>query len=105
MSKKWSEVRDKAVREGRLDERRLAAHKERLLAATRGHQLAELRRQAGLSAEEIARRLQVNEDLVLEIERGLIDQALMLTAGVRPRALGGEFKVTARFGDERLTIS
>lgn len=41
MARKWREIREEAVRSGRLDEERVAAHKERLLAELRDYEAAE----------------------------------------------------------------
>lgn len=104
MSKEWSEVRQGAVRSGRLDERTIEAHKQRMLAEVRAHKLAEIRNDRGLKQEEIAERLQVSQSRVSRIERGQLDQSQISTLRAYVRALGGELEVSARFGDERITI-
>lgn len=76
-----------------------------MLAAVRGHRLVELRREDGLSVEEAARRLQVSEDEVLDIERGLLDYVRISTLRAYVNSLGGELEVTARFGDVSVTLA
>lgn len=78
---------------------------DRLLAATRGYRLAEIRREVGLSVEEVARRLPVTGDMVLDRERGLIYQAYISPLSASTRTFGGELEVTARFGDEHIVTS
>lgn len=43
MSRKWRAVRQDALRQGRVDERRIQKHKERLLAEVRPYKLAQIR--------------------------------------------------------------
>lgn len=73
MSKKWSDVRQEAVREGRLDEGKIEERKQRILAEVRAHKLAEIRTRYGLRQEEMAERLQVSQSRVSRIERGQLD--------------------------------
>ena len=104
MTKKWSDLRSQAIREGRLDERRVNEFKNRILAEVRAHKLAELRNTYGLKQEDMAERLQVSQSRVSRIERGQLDQAQISTLRAYVRALGGELEVSARFGDERITL-
>lgn len=43
MARTWKEVRAKAVSDDRLDEQRIAEHKDCALASVRAHQLAKVR--------------------------------------------------------------
>lgn len=104
MTKKWSDVRKQAVREGHLNEERIDEHKNRMLAEVRAHKLAEIRNTYGLKQEEMAERLQVSQSRVSRIERGQLDQSQISTLRAYVRALGGELEVSARFGDERITL-
>lgn len=104
MSKKWSDVRQEAVREGRLDEGKIEERKQRILAEVRAHKLAEIRTSYGLRQEEMAERLQVSQSRVSRIERGQLDLSQISTLRAYVRALGGELEVSARFGDERITL-
>lgn len=104
MSRKWGDVRQAAVREGYLDESRVGEHKGRMLAAVRAHKLAEVRTSHGLNQEEMAERLHISQSRVSRIERGQLDQSQISTLRAYVEALGGELEVSARFGDDRITL-
>src|SRR5690554_7923338 len=97
--KKWRDVRAKAVREGRLDEKKAQAHKARMLADERAHKLAELRSHFGLRQEDVAERLHVSQSRVSRIERGDIDTAQVSTLRAYAQALGGDIEIALRVGD------
>lgn len=103
-SRNWSDIRQEAILEGQLDENRIQAHKERMLAEVRAHKLAEIRSTYGLRQEEMAARLHVSQSRVSRIERGQLDQSQISTLRAYVRALGGELEISARFGDERITL-
>ncbi len=86
----WRDVRAKAVREGRLNEEALAAHKRRLIAANIGHALAERRQAAGLTRAELATRLGVPETHVAHLEDGHPDEIRFATLRAYLRALRGD---------------
>lgn len=103
--KKWRDVRAKAVREGRLDEKKVQAHKARMIADERAHKLAELRSHFGLRQEDVAERLHVSQSRVSRIERGDIDTAQVSTLRAYAQALGGDIEIALRVGDDRIPIS
>jgi len=103
--KKWRDVRAKAVREGRLDEKKAQAHKARMLADERAHKLAELRSQFGMRQGDVAERLHVSQSRVSRIERGDIDTAQVSTLRAYAQALGGDIEIAVRVGDDRIPIS
>lgn len=86
----WRDVRAKAIREGRLNEEAVAAHKRRLIAANIGHALAERRRAAGLNHAELAAHLGVPETHVARLEDGHPDEVRFATLRAYLRALRGE---------------
>lgn len=104
MAKRWSDVRNQAVREGRLDEQSINEHKRRMITEVRAHKLTEIRNNHGLKQEELAERLNVSQSRISRIERGQLDQSQISTLRAYVRALGGELELSARFGDERLTL-
>lgn len=103
--KKWGDVRAKAVREGRLDEKTVQEHRARMLAEMRAHKLAEIRNACGLRQADIAERLQISQSRVSRIERGDLEQSQISTLKAYAEALGGELEIAVHFGDERITIS
>ena len=105
MAKSWRETRKQTVAGELLNAANIEAHKSRLVAEVRAHRLAELRRACGLNQESMAERLQISQSRVSRIERGQLEQAQVATLKAYVEALGGELEVSARFGDERITIS
>ncbi len=103
--KRWSDVRAKAVREGRLDERKVQEHKARMIGDVRAHKLAELRNEYGLLQEEMAQRLNISQSRVSRIERGEVDQSQVSTLRAYAHALGGELEIVVRLGDKRIPIA
>ncbi len=87
------------------DEVALAAYREEALAEIWGYQLAEMRRQRGLTQEALAEQLQITQTAVSEIERGELARSELSTIRKYVEALGGRLEVIAEFGDERLVLS
>lgn len=104
MAKRWKDVRRAAVEADRLDEGRIAEHKERALAEVRAQRLADIRTAYGLNQEVVAARLDVTQSRISRLERGDVERTQIATLRAYIRALGGELEVTARFGDERITV-
>ncbi|HRP46952.1 MAG TPA: helix-turn-helix domain-containing protein [Trueperaceae bacterium] len=86
----WRDVRAKAIREGRLNEEAVAAHKRRLIAANIDHALTERRQAAGLTRAELAARLGIPETHVARLEDGHPDEVRNATLRAYLRALRGE---------------
>ncbi len=103
--KKWSDVRAKAVREGRLDEKKVQEHKARMVADERAHKLAELRSIYGLRQEDVAKRLNVTQSRVSRIEHGDVEQSQVATLRAYAKALGGDLEIAVRVGDDRIPIT
>jgi hypothetical protein len=97
----WSDVRARAADEGRLDEQKLAAHKQRLLATQLAHELAQRRQAAGTDLEVLAKLLEVPPAELALIEQGQLDQLRVATLRAYVSALGGELHITAKFADEQ----
>jgi transcriptional regulator with XRE-family HTH domain len=64
--------------------------------------LAELRRNFGVTQEQLARLLDIRQAAISKIERR--DDVLLSTLTAYVRALGGELKIMARFGDHELRL-
>ena len=72
------------------------AHQRRVLKV-RSEYLAEMRRQAGLTQAEVAEAMGVTQQRVSAIEAGAVAELATLADYIK--ALGGELKVIADFGD------
>ena len=104
MPKSWGDVRREAVEEGRIDDRGVAAHRERLEGELVAHRLAEIRKAHGLSQQEVARAMGVTQSRVSRIEGGDITKAELATLSAYVRAVGGQVRLVARFGDQELEV-
>ncbi|MDH6575775.1 XRE family transcriptional regulator [Kitasatospora sp. MAP5-34] len=104
----WTEVRAEAMRrfpalatpEAEADRARI---RQETLARIRGHELAELRRVAGLTQREVAELLGVSQARVSQIEHGQVDSLDNLRAYAA--AIGGEVDVTVRRGDRTIKVA
>jgi len=104
MAKTWRDIRREAVDEGRIDERRVAAHRDRLEGELVAHRLAEIRKAHGLSQQEVARAMGVTQSRVSRIESGDITNAELSTIAGYVHALGGELSVVAVIGGAEITL-
>lgn len=105
MAKTWKDVREAAVRAGRLDENNVAEQRREAMATVRAHRLAELRDAGGLNQVAVAKLLGVSQSRVSRIERGDVDRAELSTLRAFVAALGGELEVVAKIGDQRVRIA
>jgi DNA-binding XRE family transcriptional regulator len=71
--------------------------RQRRTLHVRAEYLAEMRKKAGLTQAEVAEAMGVSQQRVSAIENGAV--AELATLGDYVRALGGELKVIADFGD------
>jgi len=97
---KWD--RDAYIeRVGGLDgaERRRRA----LMTRVDGHQLAEIRKERGLTQADVARLMGVTKGRVSQIERGEVFTVEVV--GRYVEALGGELRLLADFGDHTYRVS
>ncbi|MEU3030039.1 XRE family transcriptional regulator [Streptomyces incarnatus] len=79
--------------------------KERLLAEVRAHRLAEIRREQELTQRKIADSMGVSTPRISAIEHGDIDRTEVATLRSYVRALGGQLRVVADFGDTQYTVA
>lgn len=80
----------------------MEAGSRRLLAETRGHQLAEARNQYGLAQRDVAARMGVSIARVSQIEHG--EAATLDVIARYVEALGGRLDLVADFGDHTLRM-
>jgi DNA-binding XRE family transcriptional regulator len=86
------------------DRREVEAGAEQLVASSRAHRLAEMRRRLGLTQAEVADRMHVRQERVSAIERAKVDTSELRTLAAYVKALGGRLEIVADFGGERLVI-
>jgi len=103
-ARNWKDVRKEAEARGKLDEANVAEHRQRLLSEVRAYKLREIRDAYGINQDALASRLGVSQSRVSRIERGDMEHAELATLRSYIRALGGELEISARFGDERITL-
>ncbi len=103
----WNEVKAKAAaadpRSPAEREAGQAAAAERQEAYIRGHQLAEMRKSAGLSQAQLAQTLGVTQARISKIEHGEISGIDVIRAYVT--ALGGTLDVVATLGDRAWKVA
>jgi predicted XRE-type DNA-binding protein len=103
----WSEVKAKAAavdpRSAAERQTGQAAAAERQEAYVRGHQLAEMRKTAGLSQAQVADVLGVTQARISKIEHGEISGIDVIRAYVA--ALGGTLDVVATLGDRAWKVA
>jgi predicted transcriptional regulator len=102
MARNWSEVRAKAA--PKLDERRIANARKLLEESVRAHRLADIRKAQGESQDALAKTMKVTQARVSKIEHGDIGHTELSTLASYVEALGGRLEVTARFGDQTITV-
>ncbi|WP_210581615.1 XRE family transcriptional regulator [Streptomyces sp. GESEQ-4] len=107
----WEEVKRRVEEQRRAaglpvrtaEEKR--ADMDRLYAEIRAYKLAELRRDQDLTQREIADSMGVSTPRISAIEHGEIDRTEVATLRSYVRALGGELRVVADFGDTQYTVA
>lgn len=104
---KWSDVKAKArALDPRTDDERevaAATARERREAYVRGHQLAEMRKAAGLTQAELAENLGVSQARISKIEHGEVSGIELVRAYVA--AIGGTVDVIATLGDRTWKVA
>jgi len=103
----WADVKARAAAvDPRTDTEReagRAAAAERREAYVRGHQLAEMRKAAGLTQAQVAEALGVSQARVSKIEHGKISGIDVVRAYVA--TLGGTLDVIATLGDRSWKVA
>jgi DNA-binding XRE family transcriptional regulator len=94
---KWSDARRRAVTPE--DEPHIQGVREAMRAELR---LAELRKHRGASQAKIAKRLEVSQSNVSQLERS--DDVKLSTLASYVKALGGHLELSAVFDDETIQI-
>lgn len=100
----WDELRAKDKAAGRIDEAKVAEHRERILDAQRAYRLAEVRKSLGLTQTDVAAVMHVSQRRVSAVEHGDLTRTSLGTVATYVAALGGRVEIVASFGDERIVI-
>jgi len=104
---KWADVKDKArALDPRTDAERAAgqaAAREHREAYVRGHQLADMRKAAGITQDELAAALGVSQARISKIEHGEVSGIEIVRAYVL--ALGGTIDLVATLGDRTWKVA
>jgi DNA-binding XRE family transcriptional regulator len=79
------------------DRAAVEAARQRRVLQVQAEYLAEMRKKAGMTQAEVAEAMGVSQQRVSAIERGSVAELATLADYIR--ALGGELKVIADFGD------
>ena len=77
---------------------------ERMIAASRAHRLAEIRRRQHVTQVDIAKTMGITQARVSRIERGELQRSEVETLAAYVRALGGKLKIVADFGDDQYVL-
>src|SRR3954447_19803996 len=93
---RWSDIRAEHV-ERAGGEEAVAAGKQALLAEVLGHRLAEVRKQRGLTQQEVADRMGVTKGRVSQIEQGQVSGQDVIARFAA--ALGGRLHQAIYFDD------
>lgn len=102
---RWPTLEEIETRDrDRIDEARVAAHRERMRAEQRAYRLAEIRRQHGLTQTDVAATMRVSQRRVSAVERGDLSRTELGTVASYVEAIGGHIEIVADFGDERVVI-
>ena len=100
----WDELRAEDRAAGRIDEAKVAEHRQRILDAQRAYRLAEVRKSLGLTQAALAAAMHVSQRRVSAVEHGDLARTNLGTVATYVAALGGRIEIVASFGDERIVI-
>jgi DNA-binding XRE family transcriptional regulator len=76
----------------------------RLVAESRAHRLAEVRRRQQATQVEVAKAMGVTQARVSRIEKGDLARTEVETLAAYVRALGGKLTIVADFGEEQFLL-
>jgi transcriptional regulator with XRE-family HTH domain len=76
----------------------------RMVAESRAHRLAEVRRRQRTTQVEVAKAMGVTQARVSRIEKGQLERTEVETLAAYVRALGGKLTIVADFGDEQYVL-
>jgi DNA-binding XRE family transcriptional regulator len=96
----WEEVKERYPVDPALAERA----RVELEAEITGYELAQLRKERGITQTELAKKMGVSQARVSHIERGNIDHIELATVRAYVQALGGTVRIVADLGARSVDI-
>jgi predicted XRE-type DNA-binding protein len=103
-ARNWRDVRAEAIKDGRITEESVAEARRQHVEQARAYRLRQVREARLARQEDVAAAMKVSQSRVSRIEGGDISHSEVATLRAYVQALGGELRVTADFGDEKLTL-
>ena len=85
-----------------IDEADVATAGQRVGAYIQGWNLAQMRKDAGITQAQLAQALGVNQSRISAIEHGDPDSMSLATIRAYIEALGGKLRLAAEFGDHQV---
>jgi DNA-binding XRE family transcriptional regulator len=95
----WEKVRDEIDAKCGFTEEEVQAAEREVDAYVTGYRLAELRKKAGITQVDLARRMGIGQPRVSAIERGDIETLTVASVRSYVEALGGTIRLVAHFDD------
>ena len=92
------------MRQGCITEESVADARRQHVEQARAYRLRQVREARLARQEDVAAAMKVSQSRVSRIEHGDISHSEVATLRAYVQALGGELRVTADFGDEKLTL-
>jgi predicted XRE-type DNA-binding protein len=86
------------------EKREVRAGADRMIAEVRAERLAEVRRRQNATQVEVAAAMGVSQARVSRIEKGQLEKSEVETLAAYVKALGGNLKIIADFGDESYVL-
>lgn len=77
---------------------------QQMIATSRAHRLAEMRKRRHATQVEIAKAMGVTQARISRIESGELQRSEVDTLAAYVQALGGQLKIVADFGDESYVL-
>lgn len=82
----------------------IAQGAQAMIASSRAHRLAELRKRQHTTQVQVAKVMGVTQARVSRIEKGQLERSEVDTLAAYVKALGGRLKIVADFGDESFIL-
>lgn len=96
----WEETRDRYS----VDQALYAKARDQIDAEITGYQLAQLRKELGVTQTQLAKIMKVSQARVSAIERGDLAHTTLSTVRAYIEALGGHVRVVADMGDRTVDL-
>src|ERR1700722_7673150 len=105
MARNWRDIRAEAIAQGRLDPARAAAGRTEMHDVVQAHRLADIRKAHGHARQaDVAAIMGVSQARVSRLEGGDLSHTELGTLQSYVAALGGQLRVVADFGENRVEL-